>query len=1158
MLEDLKNSMNLSNEYFSYGTKIIPDPIDIKITNREVNESNKIADRFLLKDRVINQRESLGSFRIPVSELKKHTNPSDEYQRKLELELQKKKQLLLEYEKKNIPSDQLYSYSQPPNKTNFDNVLYSEKDIENMLLDGNASANENLIKMLEAQVKLLKAQTEKQKKNLNKMTNDKYSFSGSHVIEPKVSTHFFAANDDRVQAVKHVQTQQKPEYMSLEELQRQKRLHEKHLLEVENEYYGRKVETEEEKELKRQMKLKAIQAKKEMNMIHRPGYNNDEPLDDYDKKYVDKFGRFLERKSRLPDKIGYEEEWNTTKVKSQNANGIVNRNDGLPGYLDQDDYELYYYDIDGKDHNLNFQRPLKSHPHTGRENTLKRTFRNEPGYESTMNKFVNSSTGFHPWMSRMNNTMPNMNTNNLGGSINVNNFNFTNTGNNNFNNGDENVNNDNNNIDVNDNGNVENNVNNGNNDNPPFTFKDDNQNNDIVKINQSIQMKSSNVPLRQSTQLNPSSQQLSFIKMIFGMLNKNNDNEAPKNTIPNDMKLDDDMIHELGFNDKNDFNDKLQNYPTKKPNLMNEEEFTNFLLNKGENIQNGNIQPQKYEEEKNSQSQNFNNNSNNNFTNTMNNDIVNTNTINQNFNKNVQNSIPQKLYNSSPFPELFADKEDEELPGLSTNTMDFLKDPSTKHRLKELKKTLKHSNSQNPKNFKLNKSLDMKQKPIYDLQRNNSESHLNQAHNENYYPTQYSQNFPKKSDINFTIPQPFNFLKKNYHEKKLLKMQEILEDRQKKEDKVFKHTFHANPLNKRMFNKEGDLSNIIEREKAARKKRTDKLKEEIQKNMKPFDFYDEDERKYKERIHQECMPPQFPQFKANPIRYKSQVNMYEGIIGESREKRDERIQKRALETLNNAKLPPRMEMHEKQKKLQEQEKKIYEAKKEEEEKKMRKFKSNKVPNFVKEQEEFLSKLDRMKKAAKPTVPEPFNFVYNPKKKADIYNFLDNENNPYVKNPITKKEKKKKEEERRKMMQMKPEIEPATTKALSLLMETRRKELEKKKKEEERIKKEDMEREKRQNRLNERVRTSKAIVDNTEALKKKREENKEIFIKKLNDERDNYRNNLAIINQRVANRPLMLESIGKDSLQRVIDDQTQNEINDAINEAKIKEEEMIPA
>ena len=29
------------------------------------------------------------------------------------------------------------------------------------------------------------------------------------------------------------------------------------------------------------------------------------------------------------------------------------------------------------------------------------------------------------------------------------------------------------------------------------------------------------------------------------MFNKNNDNEAPKNTIPNDMKLDDDMIHRI-------------------------------------------------------------------------------------------------------------------------------------------------------------------------------------------------------------------------------------------------------------------------------------------------------------------------------------------------------------------------------------------------------------------------------------------------------------------------------------------------------------------------------------------------------------------------------------------------------------------------------------
>ena len=98
------------------------------------------------------------------------------------------------------------------------------------------------------------------------------------------------------------------------------------------------------------------------------------------------------------DKIGYEEEWNTTKVKSLNANGIVDRNDGLPGYLDQDDYKLYYYDINEEGGELNFERPLKTHKHIGRENTLKRTFRNEPGYEKTKGKFFSFIYAFFSFL----------------------------------------------------------------------------------------------------------------------------------------------------------------------------------------------------------------------------------------------------------------------------------------------------------------------------------------------------------------------------------------------------------------------------------------------------------------------------------------------------------------------------------------------------------------------------------------------------------------------------------------------------------------------------------------------------------------------------------------------------------------------------------------
>ena len=38
-------------------------------------------------------------------------------------------------------------------------------------------------------------------------------------------------------------------------------------------------------------------------------------------------------------------EWNATKKKKKNINGVVNRNDDLPGYLGKDDYTLYFHNI---------------------------------------------------------------------------------------------------------------------------------------------------------------------------------------------------------------------------------------------------------------------------------------------------------------------------------------------------------------------------------------------------------------------------------------------------------------------------------------------------------------------------------------------------------------------------------------------------------------------------------------------------------------------------------------------------------------------------------------------------------------------------------------------------------------------------------------------
>ena len=125
-----------------------------------------------------------------------------------------------------------------------------------------------------------------------------------------------------------------------------------------------------------------------------------------------------------------------------------------------------------------------------------------------------------------------------------------------------------------------------------------------------------------------------------------------------------------------------------------------------------------------------------------------------------------------------------------------------------------------------------------------------------------------------------------------------------------------------MFNKAGNLENITAKEEAERNRRIESIKKDIEANMRPFSFYDKDYAKFEARRRQECIPPKFVPFKANPIKTRSQVKMKECFL-ENEKARKERNKKKALELLSKSKLPPRMEMHEKQKNLQkEEEKKI--------------------------------------------------------------------------------------------------------------------------------------------------------------------------------------------------------------------------------------------
>ncbi len=180
--------------------------------------------------------------------------------------------------------------------------------------------------------------------------------------------------------------------------------------------------------------------------------------------------------------------------------------------------------------------------------------------------------------------------------------------------------------------------------------------------------------------------------------------------------------------------------------------------------------------------------------------------------------------------------------------------------------------------------------------------------------------FSRKSEINFTIPKSFPFMQKDYNTRKLKKMEEILEERKRKEDEILGYRFRANEVNKEIFISQ--FANIIEEERFKRKQRTEKLKEKIVQEMKPFTFYENDEKRYKEKITRISEAPHFLPFKANPVPWTSQVNLYEDLVKKSSDKRKITVEERARETLSNAKLPPRMEMHEKKKKQMEEEMKL--------------------------------------------------------------------------------------------------------------------------------------------------------------------------------------------------------------------------------------------
>ena len=588
---------------------------------------------------------------------------------------------------------------------------------------------------------------------------------------------------------------------------------------------------------------------------------------------------------------------------------------------------------------------------------------------------------------------------------------------------------------------------------------------------------------------------IAFIKMIYAMLDKDKKKLISKQQIQEEIDLDDRILQDLGFENSNQFKEILMKFePEDKENdLLNERDFIYFLLSQSDlkNELNDFFDEKKSMEPK----------------------------------RKKHRKRRGKKNDEDSEVEISENDSSDDLPGLRTHIYDFLELPNDKMKLDALNEI--YNKTINPKKT-FNKKKAKKQKLKLKNERMKISYHE--------YLT-FLRRYHTKDQINFTIPEPFDFLKKDYQKKKLEKIREILEERVQIEDYYLNYKFEPNKLKEGIWGNQ--MEDMVKNEKEIRLKRQEKLKEKIIAEMKPFSFYDEDERKYKERLQQESIPPQFPPFRANAIKWLSQVNIYQDMLKKEKEERENRIRERIEKTMNASKLPPRMQMYadEMKKKKENEDNESTRSKSS-----TYKFKANKVPDFAKLQEEFENKLDAMKKSAIPTKIVPFTF-HEPKKKIELCKFLDNENNPQSKNPKMKNNIN----EIIKKMQRKPKIEPASTHSLDLLMETRRRELEEKQRKINEQKLEDQLRKERQDRLKERVQNSKAIVDNKKQLEENRRKQQEDFRNNLIKKRESYEAELQRRVEKVYNRPLMLEQIGQKGEKFSMGKNTKDDLNELLSE-----------
>ena len=939
----MKESLNLSTKFVN---NELGDPINYKTYLHNVDKSENIPEiptRYQNKSRTIKERDSINSFRIYNTNLKKHTNPSDKYKEEIEKinEIERQKKL-----------NQSKPYIQPT-------WAISEPQ---------KSGKENLLNALESQVNLLKEETENNLRlNSSHMSNGAKQNNNERnkfeLNEPHVDTHFFNNDNGVVQVFKHVRTMMKPEYMNLETLAKMREENSIKLVELEKEYKIAKDREKLEKFNEEQSKLnkkfnykpevleelKEI-LKKENELFHFDKKNKKRPKSSINKisinnnqnqsaekninksqeKFIRKFAKYkLEKKmnnlEEEKEKIN-NKPWNYTKIESKNIHGTVDRNDDLPGHFGKTDLSLYYYDIQEN------------------KNEIPEKFKAPHWTSVTRTDLLNKKYD------------PTVEVKQEGGVI-------------------------------------------------------KNDGNNILENKEIID------PLKEEEKMKEIADNLT--KDIFDYFNQEFIfGLVTKSQIATEFNFEPDDLINLKFESKKEFLDILNEFQTDLYNRMNYEELKRCLLSKlkengkPEEIKTINIKKSEQDKTQNKiktsniikENQQLNDEKNNNI-----NIIEEKYDINENQKENINDIIKEEdnIEENESSPEI---EENIEISDEDDNS-DYLPVYNTKNILIQYDKTEKRLQETN----KLLHQLKAQSSTTDDIEQDSLEIKIDlNLDKENpkevtYYDFKKVLNkYSDKKNIDFTIPQPFEFQKDSKSRiNGANRLKKFLEERKEIEDNMLKNQFKANDLKTEMFI--GNINNLMEADKNAKKKRVERGMKKLQEQMCPFSFVKEDEEIQKRKMEKqkiyETTKEKIKPFKANSIKPSSRGGLNaEEIAKRENEERAKRIKINAEKIKKESKMPPGMEAHEKNQKLKRKKLLAEERKRQKKEKKERNAKKcldppnwDKVHGFEDKKLEKQKIKNKKIKEQRATKIKEFN-LHEGNKKENMYQKYVENNNNYKKMP----------------------------------------------------------------------------------------------------------------------------------------------------------------